>query len=575
MPIDQVRFEIIRNGLERAAEEMSVTLTRAAYSTNIKTRLDLSCALLDRHGRVIGQAALMPCHIAAMNIIVPYSIDSYGVENLAPGDQLASNDPYQGATHLNDIVVMAPIFHRGEIIAYAANLAHHVDVGGAHAGSLAPSKEVYQEGLILPVVKIAAEGRLNTDVYKMFVANIRANKETAGDFRAQCAANVIGGRRLIELMERYGLEHLEEFTEALFDYTETRARQALAALPDGVFEAEDCLDDDGHTDEPVRFKVKVTIDGGRVHFDFTGSDPQRPSAMNATMTQTFAACAYVIKCLFDTDVPENDGFFRLIEVTAPPGSAANAQAPAGVAGGWEVSLRLCDLLFQAFAPALPAKVPAGCKAMVCHAVFGGRDPRTGEGYVFIETLAGGHGGRRGSDGPDAVQTHHQNSQNTPVEEMEVFYPVRTLHYGLVTDSEGAGRNRGGLGVHREYTFPDHQPNFTILADRRVFPPKGLFGGGDARVAFYTLVQPDGTEQELSSKCTFEVPAGAVVRYETCGGGGYGSPWERDVAFVERDVAEEKVTLQRARDAYGVVIDPTTGKADAEATRQLRARQRAA
>jgi len=551
--MDPIRFEVMRRALEAASDEMCVALARSAYSTNIKTRLDLSCALLDPQGRVIGQSAAQPCHIAAMNLIVPAAIGTYGAENLEPGDQLVTNDPYQGGVHLNDIVVLAPIFHRGRIVGYAANLAHHVDVGGAQAGSLAASREIYQEGLVLPIVKIASRGTLATDVFRMFMANVRAKKETAGDFRAQVAANALGAQRFCELLERFGLEDAEAFAAELFAYTEARSRAALAALPDGVYTAEDALDDDGHTDTPIRFKIRITVAQGRVTFDFTGSDPQRPSPMNATQTQTFAACAYVLRCLIDRDIPVNDGFFRLVEMVAPEGSAVNARRPAGVAGGWEVSLRLCDLLFQAFAKALPQSVPAGCKAMVCHVVFGGTDPRNGEDYVFIETLGGGHGGRSRSDGPDAVQTHHQNTQNTPVEEMEVFYPVRTLRYGLIRDSEGAGKHRGGLGVHREYTFPGHEVVFTVLADRRKFPPRGLFGGGDGRTARYTLVDPDGTERPLGSKTTFRVPVGGVVRYETCGGGGYGDPRERDLASVQADLDDGKISAAKALD-YGVAVD---------------------
>jgi N-methylhydantoinase B len=571
--IDPIRFEIIRQAIDAAAQEMCVALYKSAYSTNIKTRLDLSCAILDRQGRVIGQSAAMPCHISAMNVAVPASLRVYGPDNLEPGDQIATNDPYQGATHLNDIIVIAPLFFDGRLVAYAANLAHHVDVGGAHAGSLAPSKEVFQEGLILPIVKIARRGRLETDVYRMFMANVRAKKETAGDFRAQIAANVTAERRLAELLQRFGLADLDEYVEDLFAYTAERTRLALGRLPPGEYEAEEFEDEDGNTDEPIRFHVKIKVGDGRVHFDFSGSDAQRPSSMNATFTQTFAACAYVTRCLIDRDVPDNDGFFRFIDVHAPPGLAVNAQPTAGVAGGWEISLRLCDMLFRAFSQALPEAVPAGCKAMVCHAVFGGRKP-DGEDYVFIETLGGGYGGRIGSDGPDVVQTHHQNSQNTPIEEMEVFYPVRTLRYELITDSDGAGRHRGGLGVLREYTFPGHRPTFTILADRRRFPPRGLFGGDDGKPARYSLVRRDGSTEDLPSKCTFTVPEGASVRYETCGGGGYGAAHERDPALVERDVREGKVSVDRAARVYRTAIDPGTGRVDAAQTRMLRQQMQA-
>jgi N-methylhydantoinase B len=572
--MDLIRFEVIRRALEATSDEMCVALARASYSTNIKTRLDLSCALLDRHGRVIGQSAAQPCHIAAMNIIVRAAVKGYGEHNLEPGDQLVTNDPYQGGVHLNDIVVLAPIFHRGCIVAYSANLAHHVDVGGSYAGSLAASREVYQEGIILPIVKVAKRGDLDTDVFKMFMANVRAKKETAGDFRAQIAANALGARRLVEVLERFGLESPDDFAEELFAYTEKRTREAFRQLPNGTVSAQDALDDDGHTDEPVHFKIAITINDDLLHFDFTGTDRQRPSPMNATLTQTFAACAFVTRCLIDRDIPVNDGFFRMIKVTAPEGSAVNARSPVGVAGGWEVSLRLCDLLFQAFAKSLPEKVPAGCKAMVCHAVFGGVDPRNGESYVFIETLGGGHGGRSRSDGPDVVQTHHQNTQNTPIEEMEVFYPVRTLRYELIPDSGGAGKFRGGLGVLREYTFPDHDVVFTVLADRRKFPPRGLFGGEDGRTARYTYIDPAGQAKTLGSKTTFTVPAGGVVRYETCGGGGYGDPLERDPDLVCADLKERKVSPEAAG-RYGVAVWPGTLEIDLTETERLRRKASAA
>jgi N-methylhydantoinase B len=414
-------------------------------------------------------------------------------------------------------------------------------------------------------VKVAKRGDLNTDIFKMFCANIRAKKETAGDFRAQIAANALGAKRLVEIVERFGLTGFHAFVDELFRYTEKRTAQALAALPEGVYEAEDHLDDDGNTDTPVRLKVKIEIGGGRVRFDFGGSDAQRPSPMNATTTQTFAACAYVLRCLIDRDIPVNDGFFRFVEMSAPEGSVVNAQSPAGVAGGWEVSLRLCDLLFQAFAKALPQKLCAGSKGMVCQAAFGGVDPRTDEGYVFYETVSGGHGGRFGSDGPDAVQCHHQNTQNTPIEEMEVFYPVRTLAYRLIRDSEGAGKWRGGLGVQRDYGFLNDDVTFTILADRRKFAPKGLFGGADGKCAAYSLVDSDGRVRTLPSKTTFHVPKGGVVRFETCGGGGYGNPRERPIAAIVRDVREGKLSAARATTIYGVAFNLNTLAVDPENT----------
>jgi N-methylhydantoinase B len=551
--IDPIQFEVMRYGLTAVADEMCVSLAKSAYSTNIKTRLDLSCAILDAQGRVVGQSTAQPCHISAMNIIVPAAIRNYPIDRLHPGDQLVANDPYQGGVHLNDVVLIAPIFIGGDIKGYTANLAHHVDVGGSAPGSLGAFEEVYQEGLIFPIVKIVDRGEMHLDVFKLIMANIRSKKETAGDFRAQVAANNVGAQRIAEFYQRYGTEKVDGFFEDLLAYTETRSRQELARLPNGVFEAEGFLDDDGHTDVPIRLHVAITIADGHVTFDFSKSDLQRRSPMNSTLTQTNASCAYVLRCLMDGDVPTNDGFYRLLDIRAPKGCVLNAESPVGVAGGWEVSLRLCDVLFRALSQALPDRVPAGCKAMVCHVVFGGVDPRNGNYYAFLETVAGGHGGRMGLDGLDAVQTHHQNTQNAPVEEVEICYPVLAHEYSLVNDSEGAGEFRGGLGVHRDYSFRGHDVVFTVLADRRRFPPQGLFGGLDGRLARYTVTSVDGTVRDLPSKITFTVKEGEIVTYETCGGGGYGDPLDRLPEAVLRDVRESRVSLERAADVYGVVL----------------------
>jgi N-methylhydantoinase B len=343
----------------------------------------------------------------------------------------------------------------------------------------------------------------------------------------------------------------------------------LVKLPPGTYEAEGWLDDDGITAQPVRLKARVTLGPDKVTFDFAGTDAQRPAPMNSNLTQTFTACVYVLKCLVDPDIPVNEGFYQPIEVLAPEGSVVNAVHPGAIVGGWEVCMRLCEVLFKALSNALPDRVPAGTKGMVCHVGFGGENPRNGDYYTFLETLGGGYGGRRNSDGPDAVQTHFQNTQNAPIEETELNYPVCITKYGLIPDSEGAGRRRGGLGVCREYSFPDHGPVFTMLADRVRFAPWGLFGGGEGRLARYLLVS-DGKVGPIPSKSSTQLKKGNVVRVETCGGGGYGPPWERPADSVLRDVRERKLSVARAREAYGVEIDTATWSVDAEATSKLRA-----
>jgi N-methylhydantoinase B len=387
----------------------------------------------------------------------------------------------------------------------------------------------------------------------MVLANVRAKKEVAGDLRAQISANEIGVRRLVQLWDRYGTETVTFYINRLIEYSEQRLLSELRKLPCGTFSGEDQLDDDGITPEPVHLKAKLTLDGQSVTFDFTGTDQQRSAPMNCNLTQTFTACVYVLKCLTDPDIPLNEGFYRPIRVIAPAGTAVNATHPTAIVGGWEVSMRLCELLFKTLSNALPKQVPAGTKGMVCHVGFGGKDPRSGDYYCFLETLAGGYGGRFGSDGPDAVQTHIQNTQNAPVEETELNYPVRIPRYSLVVDSDGPGRWRGGLGLCREYVYLDHQPTVTTLADRAKFPPPGLFGGSPGAVARYSLVS-HGQARKIPSKGSLQVEPGEILRVETCGGGGYGFAWERDPEAVLRDVREGKISEKRARECYGVSVN---------------------
>ena len=470
--VDPILFEVIRNALVEATEEMSVSLQRTAFSTNVKTRLDYSCAFVDAEGRMIAQAFCQPAHLVTIGRLVPRSVGEFGAENIEPGDMLIVNDPHRQASHLNDIFLIAPFYHRGELVGYLSNICHHVDVGGGAPASIGAFRETYQEGIILPVVKIVAAGEIEAGVWKMILANVRAKKEVAGDLRAQISAINLGLRRLGAVLDRYGLDTVRFYIQELLDYTEKRTRAELAKLPQGTFEAEGWLDDDGISDRPVHLKARVILDGRRAMFDFEGTDAQRWAPMNSNLTQTFTACVYVLKCLIDPDVPINEGFYQPIEVSAPEGSAVNARHPGAIVGGWEVSVRVCEVLFKAFSQAMPDKVPAGTKGMICHVGFGGEDPRTGDYYTFLETLAGGYGGRIRSDGPDAVQTHIQNTQNAPVEETELNYPVRVARYSLIPDSEGPGRFRGGLGLCREYVFPDHEPIFTTLADRARFAPVG-------------------------------------------------------------------------------------------------------
>jgi N-methylhydantoinase B len=546
--MDPITFEVIRNALVAATDEMVLALRRSAYSTNIKTRSDFSCAFFDAELRSVAQGFTQPVHLGSMVEQVPRAVRDYGPENLGPGDVLITNEPFPSGVHLNDVSLISPVHHEGELLGYVANLAHHVDVGGGAPASIGAFREVFQEGVIIPPVKVVEEGRIVDDVFDLILAQIRSKHETAGDFRAQIAANATGVRRLQALAGRHGRETLVRTMDELLEYTARRTRSAIANLPHGVYDAEGTVDVDGYTDEPVRLAARIEIGADGVAFDLTGSDPQRRAPVNSTYAQTFSACAYALKCLVDPDLPVNDGFYRLVSLDAPVGSVTNCTWPSPVVGGWETQTRLVDVIFRALLPVLPDRLPAGTKAMMCHAGFGGVDPQTNAYYCFLETFGGGYGARAGSDGPDAVQAHGQNTENAPVEETELNYPVRVTRLALVEDSDGAGRFRGGLGLRKDFLF-DRPTTFTVLADRTSSGPAGAFGGSDGAVAEYILIR-EGVEHRLSAKGTVELLAGDTVSYRTCGGGGYGPAAERDRQLVERDVREEKVSVERAREVYG-------------------------
>ncbi len=551
--VDPIKFEVIRNALVETTEEMAIALRRSAYSTNIKTRADFSCAFFDLNLNIIAQASGQPVHLGSLTVSVPSVIEKYGPENLGPGDGLLANDPYLGGVHLNDITLISPVHYQGKLFGYVASLAHHVDVGGGAPASIGAFQEVFQEGIIIPGVKLVEGGEIIQDVFRLVLAQIRSKRETAGDFRAQVAANNTGLRRLNLLINRLGPDTITFYMNELLSYTERRTQAEIAKLPRGRFSAEGCVDNDGFSDQPVKLVASVTINDEGVKFDMSGSDLQRRAPVNSTYAQTYAACAYVLKCLIDSDVPVNSGFYRQVRMVAPEGSVTNCLPPAPVVGGWETQTRLVDVVLKALSSAIPLSVPAGTKAMMCQVGFGGTDPRTGELYAFYEAIAGGYGGRATKDGDDAVQAHGQNTENAPIEEIEINYPLRISRYELVEDSEGAGKHRGGLGLRRDYHFPDHSASFTILADRDRWGPWGLFGGHEGLKASYIL-NPDADAIELGSKTTIQLKPDDVVSYRTCGGGGYGPPEDRDPEAVLSDVRDGKVSLERAKHVYHVAID---------------------
>ena len=568
MKIDPIKFEVIRNGFLEATEEMAVALRESAYSTNIKTRCDFSCAFFDKELRTIAQSFSQPNHLGSLAGTVKQAVTEYGSEKLFPGDQIAINYPYPGGAHLNDIVVIAPFYYDDEIFGYFANTAHHVDVGGGAPASIGAFREVFQEGVIIPPVKLVERGEIVDDVFRLIISQIRSKRETAGDFRAQFAANNSGVRRLEALVDRYGKNLVNFYIEELIKYTDRLAFAEIAKLPKGEYQDYGYVDNDGFSNEPVKLMVRVLIDKKGVLFDFTGSDNQRRAPVNSTYAQTFSAAAYALKCVADPDLPVNEGFYKHVRIIAPEGTVVNCTHPYPVVAGWETQIRLNDIIFKAMSKAIPERMIAGTKGMICHAGFGGNDPRTGDYYCYLETLAGGYGGRFKSDGPDAVQPHGQNTENAPIEETEINYPVQIVRYELVEDSEGPGRHRGGLGLRRDYLFNDHDVTFTILSDRDKSGAWGIMGGNEGRKAYYIL-NPQGEAKAMSSKTTLDLKPGDTISYQTCGGGGYGPPEERDPSLVLKDVRDGKVSVERAKSIYKTVINLNNWSVNKSETDKLR------
>jgi N-methylhydantoinase B/oxoprolinase/acetone carboxylase alpha subunit len=432
------------------------------------------------------------------------------------------NDPFHGGTHLPDITLVAPVFIGRERrpTFYVANRAHHSDVGGMSAGSMPVAREIYQEGLILPPVRLVSRGRTSPDVLAILLANVRTPQEREGDLSAQMAANRIADRRLRALVARYGRRRVLALAAALQDYTERRLRAVLREIPDGRYLFDDVLDDDGFGEEDVRIKCALTVDGDRATFDFGGSAPQVAGSVNANAAVTLSACLYACRCLLADDVLYNAGVSRPIEVVAPAGTIVNARRPAAVAGGnVETSQRITDVVFGALALAVPQRIPAASQGTMNNVTLGGIDPRTGRPFAYYETLGGGMGGRAGLSGLSGVHTHMSNTRNTPVEAIERYLPLRIRQYRLRTDSAGAGRYPGGEGLVREYEMLA-ETSVTILSERRRHRPYGA-GGGQPGGAGRNVLIRNGREELLPGKVALQLRPGDRLRIETPGGGGYG------------------------------------------------------
>ena len=519
---DPIELAIFKSAFHSIADEMGVALRRTAFSLNIKERRDYSSAVFDADGNVIAMGDDMPVHLGSMPMSVRAVLDKL---ILHVGDVAILNDPYDGGTHLPDITLVVPVFLDGQekAVFFVANRAHHADVGGTYPGSMGLCREIYQEGIRIPPIKLMNAGALNEAVLRLLLNNVRTPREREGDLTAQIGACRIGAERVLNLIEKYGLPRVTENAKGLLQHSEQLMRAELQQLPPGEFGAEDFLDDDGITDQPVRIRVKVTTDPehSRLRVDFTGSAPQVAGSLNAVAAITYSATFYVLRCLLPPEAAPTAGLMRPIELVIPEGTVVNAKPPAAVAGGnVETSQRIVDVLLRAFSQMLPDRVPAASSGTMNNLTIGGIDPRTGEPFAYYETIAGGAGARPNTDGVSGVHTHMTNSLNTPIEALEYAYPFRVRHYSYRRGSGGKGQYNGGDGLIREIELLE-PAQVTLLADRRIHPPYGLQGGAPGACGSTTLTE-NGNERGLPGKCNVEAPAGATIRIETPGGGGWGN-----------------------------------------------------
>ncbi len=574
--VDPTTVQVLRNAFISITEEMGMTLRRIGYSPNIKEREDCSAALFDADCRIIAQAdyPLQPGHLGAMIYSVREAVRAFPPESLRRGDVIIQNDPHKGGNHLPDVTLITPLFVDEKLCAFAANRAHHSDIGGAVPGSISgTSTEIYQEGFIIPPLKLFCAGEANQAIMELMRANVRTPDERIGDLRAQMAANARGRDRFRQLCERYGSDVVQRVFDRLIDYSERRMRHEIERIPDGTYRFSDQLDDDGVTREPVQLVVEVTVDGSDITFDFSESAPQTLGPMNATEAITAGSVYYTLRCLTDPSIPPNAGCYRPVSLVTPRGTVTNPRPPAAVVGGnLETAQRLCDVLIGALSQALPDRAIAACCGQMCNVGMGGTDPAGSKQYAYYETIGGGLGARFSTDGIDGIHCHMTNTMNTPVEALEIAYPFLVTHYCLIPDTGGPGRFRGGLGIRRDYQVIDHETTFSILAERRRTRPYGLFGGKPASSGRDLLDPGTPAEKVIPGKHTVRLKPGQLVSIHTPGGGGYGDPLNRDPQAVLTDLLDGRISYPHARKQYGVILTED-GRIDEQGTCRLRQNMR--
>ena len=537
--LDPITAELVASALVYASEEMGIAVRDAAYSPNIKERLDHSCALFDARARLIAQAEHIPVHLGSL----PWGLRAtlaWLAEHGRPlecGEMIVVNDPYLSGTHLNDVTVIRAIYAGGRLAGYAANKAHHTDVGGAVPGSMPPdAHDLFAEGCVVAPLRLMREDRLVDETVDLLRANSRTPDARAGDLRAQIAGNVVGERRFLELIARYGFDVVQAALDKALDDGERRTRAALRLLPDGVVEHDDVLEDE-HGEPSVMLHVRLEKRGDALALDYAGTAAQREFPLNAVYGVTLSGAYYAIRAVTDPRIPMNDGSFRPVSVRVPEGTLLNPRRPAPVsAGNVETSMRNADLVLGALAKLAPGRLPAQSGGSMNNVMIGGLDG-AGRSWAFYETNGCGMGARPNADGIDAIHVHMTNTLNTPIETIERTMPLLVRSYEFAPESAGDGRFRGGSGLVRGFTLRDGSATVSLLAERHARRPQGTAGGRDGAPGAHALVAADGTTRPLAAKTSVRLSPGEGFVVQTAGGGGYGHARERDAVARERDAAD--------------------------------------
>ena len=564
---DPVTMQVIRYGLEAVADDMGYSLMRMGRTTIVKEIMDINCAVLDARGGILAQAHLCPLMMFSLPTTAVNMLKR--IDHFDAGDVIICNDPYLGGQHLLDVQFFSPVFVEGELVAFASDIAHQLDMGGSVPGGVAGGlTEIYQEGLRIPFVKLYRKGKEDPQIFDFIASNIRIPEKTMEDFRAQAATTFVGAKRVKALVEKYGLSVFRECTAMLLEYSEGMARRFIASLPDGDYTGVDHLDDDGIVDKPVRVQVNVHIRGDRMDVDFDGTSPQTKGNVNCPWACTQGGVFYTMVGIIDPHMALNSGVFKPIVVTSQEGLVTNPRAPAGVTARSQTMTKITEAMLKAMSEVVPLRVVSGSHGQACTNSFSGIHPETGRRFTHIEIQGGGAGARPTKDGPDGQDLHLGRFMNTPVEAAELENPVMIERYEFIPDSGGAGKHRGGLSLRRDIRFLT-DVTWARYSDRQKFQPQGLFGGLPGTMGSLILNPGTPSEKRCRSKGVDQLQAGDLLSIRLPGSAGYGDPTERPPEKVRWDVLNGKISEEPAREHYGVAFHPdmTVDKEKTEAMRR--------